>query len=70
MLNLSGPIEFSSDIRGLRILLDRINEAARQYQFPLVAFDEEAAGKLAAQAGAGALERLAPKIDEVRLTEL
>jgi hypothetical protein len=69
MVNLRGPIVFTDEIRELRELLDRINGYARRYSFPLVALDQEAASKLAAQKGAGYLGRAAPKTDEVKVTE-
>ena len=68
MVNLRGPIAFTDKMRGLRRLLDTVNEAARRYEFPLVALDQEAARKLAAQRQAGAWERTVPKVEEVRLT--
>jgi hypothetical protein len=69
MMNLRGPIAFKDTIRGLRALLDQINEAARRYHFPLVVLDQEAAGKLAAQTGAGAWRRIVPKVEEVKVAE-
>lgn len=69
MVNLRGPVAFTDKIRGLPELLDKINEAARRYHFPLVALDQEAARKLAAQTGAGSWRRTVPKVEEVPLTE-
>lgn len=69
MVNLRGPIAFTDKIRDLRGLLDKVNEAARRYRFPLVALDQEAARKLAAQSGAGVWARTVPKVHEVLLTD-
>ena len=41
VVNLRGPIAFSDKIRGVRNLLDKINEHARRYHFPLVTLDQE-----------------------------
>lgn len=70
LVNLRGPVVFTGKIRGLRGLRDRINEASHRYHFSLVALDQEAARKLATQAGAGAWKRAVPKVEEVPLTEL
>lgn len=70
MVNLCGPIVFTGKIRGSRGLLDRINQAAHQYHFPLVLLDQEAARELAAQTGAGAWRRTVPRVEEVSLREL
>lgn len=69
IVNLRGPVAFTDKICGSRGLLDKINEAVRRYRFPLVALDQEAARKLAAESGAGAWRRTVPKVEEVPLTE-
>lgn len=70
MVNLRGPISFSDKIRGLRQLLDRINDRARQHRFSLIVLDQEAARNRALQPGAGPWERTVPKVDEMHLMEL
>nr|RAV91156.1 hypothetical protein DBT45_09350 [Aerococcus tenax] len=70
MVNLIGPIAFTDKIRGLRNILDCINEAAKKYSIPLILLDQEAARKSAAQSGAGAWIRLVPKVEEIEITSL
>jgi hypothetical protein len=67
MVNLRGPIAFDEKIRGLRALLDKINAAAVQYDFPLIVSDQEASIKLARLAGISVWSRFALEAKEVQV---
>jgi hypothetical protein len=64
MVNFRGPIVFTDRIEGLRMLLDKVNEYARQHQFPLVVLDQEVARMHALRQGAGLWKRTVPALEE------
>jgi hypothetical protein len=69
MVNLRGPVTFSDKIRGVRDLLDKINEYARRHHFLLITLAQETMRELAAPKEAGSLGQTAVKSDETEVTE-
>jgi ABC-type multidrug transport system fused ATPase/permease subunit len=69
LVNLRGPIVFSDKICKMSGLLNKINESARRYQFPLVTLDQEATREIVTQKKARPLGQTVPKADETKVTE-
>ena len=68
MVNFRGPIAFSGEIRGLRDLLNRINDYSRRNNFLLVTLAQGLDGRSGTQMKLASRKRASPETDEIEVT--